>query len=307
MIVVFGSITLDLVVSPSRLPKVGETALVDAYKLFPGGKGANQAYAAARGGADVRFIGSVGNDQFADLATANLRQIGIDLSGLARADLPTACASVWVDGAGDNQIVVASGANLSTRARQLTEAAPGGRDVCILQLELDLGETWQAIQIAKDKGARVVLNAAPFQTIPATVLNLLDVLILNEVEAEMIAEDAALGTVAPPEIALSLGQKHSLAVVITLGGDGAVGYDPIKEWCLRVPALEITPIDTVGAGDAFVGAFAAGFHDGQDLGECMRRGAIAGGLTCLGPGAQESVPDRAMIEARVDEITVEEI
>lgn len=307
MIVVFGSITLDLIVSPKRLPKVGETALVDAYVLFPGGKGANQAYAAARSGADVRFIGSVGNDDFADLAIANLRDIGIDLNGLARADLPTACASVWVDGAGDNQIVVASGANLGTRARQLSQAPPNEGDVCLLQLELNLGETWQAIQIAKDNGARVVLNAAPFQTIPETALDILDVLILNEIEAEMIAEDGGLSTVVPHEIAISLGRKHNLAVVVTLGGDGAVGYDPVKEWCLRVPALDITPLDTVGAGDAFVGAFAGGFHDGQDLGECMRRGAIAGALTCLGPGAQESVPDQAMIEARVSEIAVEEI
>jgi ribokinase len=92
-----------------------------------------------------------------------------------------------------------------------------------------------------------------------------------------------------------------------LGGEGAIAYDPAKGRCLRVPALEITPIDTVGAGDAFVGAFAAYFHDRQDLGECLRRGAVAGGLTCLGPGAQESVPDQAMIEARVGEITVEEI
>lgn len=307
MIVVFGSINLDLVVSPTRLPKVGETALVESYELFPGGKGANQAYAAARSGADVRFIGSVGKDDFADLAAANLQAIGIDLSGLARADLPTACASVWVDGTGDNQIVVASGANLSTRAQQLSEAPPGRDDVCVLQLELDLGETWQAVQIAKENGARVVMNAAPFQTIPETVLNLLDVLILNEIEAEMIAEDGTLGTVVPHEIAVSLGQKHNLAVVITLGSEGAIGYDPAKEWCLRVPALEITPLDTVGAGDAFVGAFATGFHDGQDLGECMRRGAIAGGLTCLGPGAQESVPDQAMIEGRVVEIGVVEI
>jgi ribokinase len=303
MIVVFGSITLDMVVSPPRLPKVGETALVDSYALYPGGKGANQAYAAARCGSKVRFIGNVGSDQFADLALANLQHIGAGLEAVGRVDMPTACASVWVDSAGENQIVVASGANLTTTAQQLAENPPDAGDVCVFQLELSPEETWQAVRLAGQAGTRSVMNAAPFRPIPVDVLDTLDVLILNEVEAEMIAEDH--GIAGTPEIVTGiLGEQHDLTVVVTLGPAGAIVYCPDRKERFHASALDIVPLDTVGAGDAFVGAFAAALHEGFSPDECLRRGTVAGSLTCLGSGAQESVPDGPEIEHHLGKIEI---
>ncbi|MFP6748636.1 MAG: ribokinase [Alphaproteobacteria bacterium] len=297
MIIVFGSIGLDIVQSVRHLPRPGETILTTDYVMLPGGKGANQALAAARAGAEVGFVASIGDDDFGRRALFNLERAGIDLSGVAHAARPTACATVAVDSQGENQIVVSSGANLDTAAAQLT-ARPG--DLVLQQMEIPATEIWAGIDRAEAIGARAILNAAPFQPIPPAQLAKLDVLIVNEVEAAMLAGDLGLDPAHPRRACAQVRDRFNLTAVLTLGGQGALAFAP--DATLRACALPLRAIDTVGAGDAFVGAFVAAMAAEQSLADCLRWGSVAGGLTCLQPGAQDGIPDLAAILERQGEI-----
>jgi len=302
VIVVFGSIVLDLVVNPPRLPQRGETVLADDYRLLPGGKGANQALAAARAGADVRFVGCIGDDAFAATATTNLAAAAVDLAGLRTGTRPTACAAVVVDARGDNQIVVAGGANAEVSVDQLAMQPPAAGDICLLQMEIPLAENWSAVQLARQNGARVVLNAAPFADLPEAVLSDLGVLIVNEVEAAMLGQTYGLAARQPVELAAAIARRGDTTVVVTLGGDGAVATDGRE--LLQAPALPVEVVDTVGAGDAFVGAYAAALAENRTVDDCLRRGCVAGSLACRQPGAQAGLPDRAAIDAAVSSVRV---
>jgi ribokinase len=299
LIIVFGSIGLDIVQSVSSLPRPGETVLTSDYAMLPGGKGANQALAAARAGAAVHFAGSIGDDDFGQRALRNLEQAGVNIGDVARRDRPTACATISVDSAGENQIVVSSGANLETVVGQMSPAAG---DLVLQQMEIPLREIWAGIDLAHDKGARTILNAAPFQPIPAAILAKLDVLIVNEVEARMLADDLDLGAVELPAVCAEVRDRFATTVVLTVGGNGAMAF--ARDQALQAGILPIQAMDTVGAGDAFVGAYVAAMADGMSLADCLRWGSVAGGLTCLKPGAQDGVPQRDAIEARQDEITI---
>ncbi|MDP6690384.1 MAG: ribokinase [Alphaproteobacteria bacterium] len=304
MIVVFGSIGLDIVQSVERLPRPGETVLTADYVMLPGGKGANQALAAARAGGSVQFVASVGDDDFGRLALANLDQAGVALSQVARRQRPTACATISVDRDGENQIVVSSGANLATKAEQLQagsrQLAPG--DLVLQQMEIPLPEICAGVELAHRRGARNILNAAPFQPIPPATLAKLDSLIVNEVEAEMLADNLGLDSGDLKAACDEVRRRFDVTVVLTLGADGAITFAP--DQTLRANALPIQALDTVGAGDAFVGAFVAAMGAEMALSDCLRWGSVAGGLACLKPGAQDGVPDRVEIQARQDEIAV---
>lgn len=290
MIVVFGSINLDLVVRVRDLPGAGETVLSDGLASYPGGKGANQALAALRAGADVRMVGAVGRDGFAGVALALLREGGVDLSGVAESDSPTGVALIAVAESGENQIVVASGANGTVRVGQLEGVAFGAGDTLVLQREVQAPEVFAAARLARARGARVVLNNAPAGPIEAW--GDLDVVVVNEHEV------AALGgsVERPPEAAVAAG----VAVVTTLGAEGAAAWwREAGAWRqVRVKAMAIRPVDTTGAGDCFVGALAAALDRGEGMEAALRFGVAASGLACLVPGAQPSLPMReAVLEA----------
>lgn len=299
MIIVFGSIGLDIVQPVRRLPRPGETVLTADYAMLPGGKGANQALAAARAGAAVRFAASIGDDDFGQRALLNLEQAGVNIAAVARRGRPTACATISVDSAGENQIVVSSGANLETVAEQMS---PMRGDLVLQQMEIPLPEIWAGIDLAQARGARTILNAAPFQPIPADALAKLDVLIVNEVEAEMLADDLDLGAVELPLVCAKLQERFATTIVLTVGANGAMAF--AHDQALQADVLPIRALDTVGAGDAFVGAYVAAMAAEMSLADCLRWGSVAGGLTCLKPGAQDGVPNRAEIEARLDEIAI---
>ncbi|MDP6343295.1 MAG: ribokinase [Alphaproteobacteria bacterium] len=305
MITVFGSIGMDVVQSVARLPRPGETVLTPDYALLPGGKGANQALAAARAGAPVRMIATVGDDDFGRLAVANLADAGVDLDWMAVGTRPTACATVCVAEDGENQIVVASGANLETHAGQLAAIELSADDLVLLQLEITLDELPAAVRQIKAAGARSVLNAAPFKPLPSEVLEQLDVLIVNEIEARMLADDLGLAATDPIAAGAALAGRLPGLIVLTLGADGTVAF--AGDGTIRATVLPIRAVDTVGAGDAFLGAFAAALHDGAGLADCLRRGNTAGGLTCLTPGAQDGIPEAGRIAARQGEIEVSEL
>ena len=296
MIVVFGSINADLIMAVDSLPRAGETVLCPSYQVAPGGKGANQAAAAARAGAEVAMFGQVGADGFGDLAVKALADAGVDTAGVRRGRAPTACAAIGVDKDGENQIIVASGANLEARADQVPDALLGAETTLVLQLEVPIEEIAAITSRARGAGARIILNAAPAGPAPETLLRSVDVLVVNGIEAEALYQ----GTGGPAAAARSLAETFGVTCAVTLGGEGARAFGPEGAW--SVDALRITPVDTTGAGDAFVGVLAASLDSGRGFEESLHRASVGAGLACLAEGAQAALADGATIEARLADL-----
>lgn len=287
VILVFGSINVDVLVPVKSLPAPGETVLGVAYRLLPGGKGANQALAARRAGAEVALAGAVGEDAFAAVALDGLRAAGIDLALVERVAAPTGLATIIVGEGGENMIAVASGANTEAKAVQVPDAilTPGTTLVC--QMEVPAGENWALIRRAAMVGARTVLNLAPAAPLDPEVLRHIDILVANAGEA------ATLGD-APAKVARRLRQ----ALVVTRGAAGSTAY-LADRGRIDMPALPVAAIDTTGAGDTFVGVLAAGLDMGLSLAEALRRASAAAGLACTAQGAQSAIPDKPAIDAAV--------
>jgi ribokinase len=295
MIVAFASIVLDHVATVPRLPDVGETVICPSYALYPGGKGANQALAAARAGAPVKVGGAVGQDAAADAALALMKAEGLDLSGVEAVDEPTGAAFVMVDPAGRNQIVVIAGANLKAQAACLADHAWRAGDLLLLQGETPQREATRLAKAAKAAGARVILNAAPAGPVAPDLMEALDYLIVNEHEAAVIASTLAWDDADPDTIAARIDREHGVACIATLGAEGCVAWAGGVRRSL--PAPKVAVVDTVAAGDAFVGAFAAALHRGFGLTGALQRGIAAGSLACTVAGAQPSLPRADAIEA----------
>lgn len=300
MIVVLGSINADLVVRVSELARPGETVSGENLRMFPGGKGANQAVAAARAGAAVRMVGALGRDGFAEVAMKGLIGAGIDASGVHVTEKPTGVALIAVDRHGQNCITVAPGANDEVSAAWL-EGALGRNDILALQLEIPGAAVVDGIRLAKSLGARSCLNAAPARELPVGAYPELDYLIVNETEAETIAHRHQLPA-DPRSFALSIRKKWGTRAIVTLGKKGALGVDCDK--VVRVPAPTVRVVDTTAAGDSFVGAFLAALDRGGDMAEAMKMGVAAGSLACTKEGAQTSMPAAAEIQALAQSIAV---
>jgi ribokinase len=285
VILVFGSINIDVLVPVPLLPGPGETVLGGDYALLPGGKGANQALAARRAGAVVTMAGAVGNDSFAGLALQALRRDGIDLALVRRVDRPTGCATIMVGAGGENLIAVASGANRAVAAADVPDSVLGRHTTVVCQMEVPAAENWVLIERANELGIRTVLNLAPAAPIDRVLLGEIDILVANEGEAAALGAD-------PAEVAGRLRE----ALVVTRGGAGSTAY-LADGGRVDIPALAIAPIDTTGAGDTFVGVLAAGSDRRLSLTEALRQASAAAGLACLAHGAQSAMPERAAIEA----------
>jgi ribokinase len=297
MILVLGSINADLFFAVDRLPGRGETVLSPSVATRPGGKGANQAAAAARSGAAAAFVGCVGDDGVAEVVLAALAASGCDVAGVRRVPGATGTAMVVVEAGGENLIVVASGANGLVTADLLAADTLGPRVTLVCQMEIPAGETAKALRAAKAAGARTVLNLAPAGGLPAATMADVDVLVVNKVEAAALEGEAG----APLGLARALATRHRLTCVVTLGGDGALAVEPDgTAW--TVGSLTVEAVDTVGAGDAFVGVLAASLDQGMSLPASLRRASVAAGLACTLEGAMPSMPDAAAIAARLDEL-----
>lgn len=293
MIVVFGSLNIDLVARVPALPGAGETVLGPGYAVVPGGKGANQALAARRAGAEVVMVGAVGRDGFADAALAALAADGVDVSRVVRADAPTGAAFIAVDAAGRNQIVVASGANALARAAALDGIAAGPGDILMLQWEVPEAEIAAAARWGRGRGLRIMLNRAPAGPVSAELFALLDIIVVNEHEVMALAEGHVIDTADPDTVASGLSARFGLAVVVTLGAEGAMGWaDGIRH---EAPALPVEVIDTTAAGDTFCGALAAALDRRRGYETAIEFAAAAGSLACAAFGAQTSIPDLAAI------------
>lgn len=301
MIVVFGSLNVDVMIAVSHLPLPGETVLGPGYELTAGGKGGNQALAAARAGGRVAMVGSIGGDPLAETAIADLKAAGVDLSHLAKVAEPTGLAAICVDEAGENHVVVASGANRRTAAALVPAALISPDTLFVLQMEVPLAENWALIKTAKAKGARVLLNCAPAAAIPTDVLQNIDWLVVNENEAKQVASGLDLPADEPRAAARTIAQSTGVTVIVTLGAAGAAAFGRSGEG-LAVATLQIKPVDTVGAGDSFVGGLAAALDRGCSLGEALRYAAVGGALACLKTGAQPSLPTLDEIEQHIGEI-----
>ena len=297
MITVFGSLNVDLVTPVERLPGAGETVLGPGYALHPGGKGANQALAARRAGAEVTLVGAVGRDGFAEIALGLLADDGVDLSHVARVEAPTGAAFIAVDATGSNQIVVAAGANALARADAVEAQRPGEGDLLLLQREVPEDECLRAARAMRAGGGRVVLNLAPAGEPAPELLALTDILIVNEHEALILAGSLGWTEIEADAIARRIDGERGIACIVTLGSAGAVGWHGGVRRRLEAPVVDA--VDTVAAGDSFVGAFAAALQAGFGFSGALQRGLAAGSLACTIAGAQPSVPRREAIEALV--------
>ena len=297
MIVVFGSLNADFVFPVPALPREGETVACEAVVLMPGGKGANQAAAAARAGAEVRLAGCVGGDSFGDLLIGSLEEAGVGLDDLERVSVSTGCAAVIVDAEGRNQIAVASGANLEAKASQVKDGDLGPGTIVLLQNEMRPEENRELARRARVVGARVLFNAAPAGPLDADLLRSVDCLLVNEIEATNAAKAAGLNASGPIEEARALAGAFAMGCVVTMGSGGAYASLPGGEW--QVDALPVEPVDTTGAGDAFVGVFATSLDAGLDAADALHRASVAGSLACLTEGAQPSMPSAADIDQRL--------
>ena len=285
MILVFGSINVDLVVPVGRLPRPGETVLGGDYALLPGGKGANQALAACRAGAAVALSGAVGADTFAAIALDPLRAAGVDLHLVRVADRPTGFAAIMVADAGENLIAVASGANSRACAAAVPPETLGPATLLVAQMEVPADETAAMIRRARAAGGRVLLNLAPALPLDPALLPQIDLLVANAAEAAALAAEPA-----------TLARRLRRGLVVTRGAEGATAF-LADGGRLAVPALPIAAVDTTGAGDTFVGVLAAGLDQGLALEPALRRASAAAGLACLARGAQTAMPDAGAIDA----------
>lgn len=299
MITVVGSINLDLIATVDRLPKPGETVPGDGFSTAPGGKGANQALAAARAGSRVRMIGGVGKDSFADEALDLLRGSGVDLGLVRESHAATGIALILVEEAGENVIAIVPGANGSVAPGDVAAAGIAADEHVMLQLEIPLATVDAALDAARAAGATSVLNTAPFRAEAASLLAKADHVIANETEFDLYADALRLAGDSREQRMLDFVETSGRTIVVTLGGDGVVAALP-SSGLVRAKGLTITPIDTVGAGDTFCGYFAAAIADGLALQEALRRAAVAGSLACLKPGAQPSIPLAAEVDAALE-------
>jgi ribokinase len=296
-IAVVGSLNMDLVVRAPHMPIPGETVIGSDFRTIPGGKGANQAVAAARLGAKVAMIGRVGDDDFGRSQLRNLGQLGVDTTHVM-VDLETATgiALITLDARGQNSIVLAPGANMRLTKEDIN-AARGAivqSDVLVLQLESPLEVVTYAIDIAHAEGVKVVLNPAPARPLPKETLARLDYLIPNESETALLTGIEVADLDSTKEAAKRLRDEGVDTVILTLGDRGA--FLTSAEESVHIPGYEVEVVDTTAAGDAFVGGLAMALARGQNPAEAVRYANAAGALAVTRLGAQPSLPTRQEVE-----------
>jgi len=308
-ITVVGSLNMDLVIRSPHIPRPGETILGSDFHTIPGGKGANQAVAAARLGAEVSMVGRLGNDAFAEVLLDNLAASGVETAFISRDDRSaTGVALIVVDDEGENSIVVASGANMQISEAEVNAAENliAGSDVIVLQLEVPLPAVIRSAQIAKAHGVPVILNPAPACELPQELFPLVDVLVPNETEAALLSGQAAESAEEMKPAAHKLLDRGVGAVVITLGNKGALLTNQ-GDAGIEFPAFKIDPVDTTAAGDAFVAGLAVHLGAGNPLPDAIRWANAAGALAAMRFGAQTSAPSRDEVELLLSGVNADKI
>ncbi|MGC9271035.1 ribokinase [Acidiphilium sp.] len=296
--IVIGSINMDIVAHAERAPGPGETVFGRDYAFYPGGKGANQAVAARRAGADVTFFGCLGNDTYGDTLNEALSAEGIDPSGITRVPTPTGIAFITVDASGENRIIVIPGANYALRSADLPSVFEPGT-VLLTQLEIPIPIVIAAASSNRASGGTTILNISPIAGLDAATLialrDVADILLINETEAAGLLALEQLGSPEAAALDLALGHR---AAIITLGADGVVWAAATSSGPStgRLPRHNIEVIDTTGCGDAFAGAFSAAIERGESISAAVAYGNAAGGLAATKSGAQAAMPTAQEID-----------
>lgn len=309
-IVVVGSYNTDLVSYMQRMPRPGETVHGDRFMTGAGGKGSNQAVAAARLGADVTFIGRLGKDVFADLAYEIWQAEGVNSDYVAQdEESATGVAPIFVDSAGENMIVVVLGANSRVQKRDI-DAARGriaAADVLLAQLEINSDMVQYALQVAREEGVTTILNPAPAAPIPPAMIQLADYLTPNETELESLSGGPVTDVVAAARSLMTRAGQHTgqrtrqgagqtrQTVVVTMGAQGA--QIVTRERADLLPSFEVTALDSTGAGDAFNAALAVALAEGKALAQAVRFANATAALCVTKAGAAGSAPYRAEVDS----------
>lgn len=302
-VVVVGSLNMDFVVRVVSLPAPGQTVLGSQFQMIPGGKGANQACAAGKlgqGSVAARMVGRVGYDLFADHLKASLSAAGVDVTAVwgTRAH-PTGVALIWVDKAGQNSIVVASGANMALAAAEVEamRASFRGAAFSLFQLESPVETVEAALDLARQEGVKTILDPAPAQRLTEALLAKVDILTPNESEACVLLGRPAsrLGIREAPEITAALRNAGAHTVVLKLGDQGCFYDDGATRW--PVEPFSVTAKDTTAAGDVFNAGLAVGLAEGKEIDGALRFASAAAALSVTRLGAQASIPTRAEVEA----------
>lgn len=300
MIVAFGTINVDMVTVVSRFPVPGETVKGRDYQLFPGGKGANQALAAAKAGATTMLVGAVGRDGFAEVALASLRAAGVDCSRVRTSSSPTGIYMIAIGPGGENLMIGANAANDSARAAWM-DGLFGPGVTFVTQNSLGTAEVEAAIAAARRAGARIVYNAAPAEPVADATFRAADVIVVNEHEARRYGELIGLES-DPLGFARSAAGRFGRDVVVTTGAEGIVAV--VGGVAMTARPAPVRAVDTTGAGDAFCGALAAALDRGEPIEAALRQGVAAGSLACQEPGAQTSFRDLAEIRTLAETIVL---
>lgn len=306
-VLVVGSLNADLVVRTARFPSPGETIQGNDLAIIPGGKGANQAVAASRLGADVAMVGRVGKDAFGTDLIENLKENKVDTSHVPQDDsVATGTAVIVVDARGQNSIVLSPGANGKVSPSDAESAPFGnpssssarGASLLLLQFEIPIETVVHAARLAKEKGLRVLLNPAPAHEVPDELLQSADFLLPNETELGLLAGQPVSDLASAETAARSLVSRGAANVIVTLGANGAliVNADEVE----HIPSFNVKAVDTTAAGDAFIGGFASALLKQRPLEEAVRFACACGALAATRFGAQPSLPTREEVETLLE-------
>lgn len=298
---VVGSLNVDLVVSLDRMPDSGETVMGHGFEQHAGGKGLNQAVAAARLGATVSMVGALGTDGSSAWLSDIVRNEGVDDSQITRAPGASGTALIEVDSTGANRIVVVPGANASVTAEQVETALTELSDVAVVVTlgEVPIAAVEAAMRVGRRIGATTILNPAPVQEYSTDLFGFVDYLIPNEHEAALLTGEPTERSAEATHAARTLAERGAHTVIVTRGGKATVWSTTTQSGSCGV--FHVTPIDTVAAGDAFCGGFAAALAEGKDLGEALRWASATAGLATTVKGAVPSLPHRPAVEALLGE------
>ncbi len=299
-ILVVGSLNADLVVRAPRFPQPGETISGDDLRVIPGGKGANQAVAAARLGANVSMLGRVGKDGFGDFLLDNLKQNNVDATLVQRDDSSTGTAIIVVDSHGQNSIVLSAGVNGMVAETDVNRASFTDYEILLLQLEIPLPAVIRAAQRAKENHTRVILNPAPAKELPDELIALADFIIPNETELSLLTGMPVTDTDSAEKAARALLEHGAKNVLITLGSRGALIVN--REISTQVDTYPVNVVDTTAAGDAFIGGFAS-VLDSSSLLDAVRYGCACGALAVTKFGAQPSLPTNDEVDSFLEKFS----
>ena len=293
-VLVIGSVNADLVVRTPRFPAPGETISGEDLSIIPGGKGANQAVAAARQGASVVMVGRVGNDSFGPTLIQNLKENQVNTGFVQISESATGTAIIVVDSSGQNSIVLSPGANGKVTPSDVDSVSFQDADMLLLQLEIPLETVAHAADVARQKGLRVILNPAPARQLPDLLLADVDILVPNESELQLLSGQPVTDVDSATSAARAVLKKGVKTIIVTLGANGALLV--ADEKVTHVPTFNVDVVDTTAAGDAFIGGLAAALLKGKSLEDAVRYGNASGALAVTKFGAQPSLPRAEDVE-----------